>query len=126
MHYRLEGRTVVEEPDLYVWARWFEEGVRRVALTQVREKQAVSTVFLGLDHSFGTGPPLLFESMVVGGPAEGLQARYSTWDEAQAGHDLLVTWVELGSEGDPPSFEPPPKGIEATRRTWYQRILEEG
>jgi hypothetical protein len=50
----------------------------------------ISTVFLGLDHNFGQGPPLLFESMVFGGEDDGEMVRYSTWEEAETGHKLLV------------------------------------
>ncbi len=51
----------------------------------------ISTVFLAIDHSFGDGPPLLFETMVFGGELDQSQERYSTWDEAEAGHKA---WVE--------------------------------
>jgi hypothetical protein len=46
----------------------------------------VSTVFLGIDHNFGNGPPLLFETMVFGGEYDGYCKRYSTWEEAEGGH----------------------------------------
>jgi hypothetical protein len=61
----------------------------------------VSTVFLSLDHAFhvGTekGPPLLFETMVFGLPdgAE-YQDRYSTWEEAEAGHREVVRKLKQG------------------------------
>jgi hypothetical protein len=45
----------------------------------------VSTVFLGIDHGFGDDP-ILFETMVFGGEYDGIQKRYSTWDEAVEGH----------------------------------------
>jgi hypothetical protein len=48
--------------------------------------QGVSTVFLGLDHQWGDGPPLVFETMIFGGEHDQYQERYSTWDEAEAGH----------------------------------------
>jgi hypothetical protein len=44
--------------------------------------------FLGQD-----GPPLLFETMVfVAGIGE-LRVRYETWDEAAAGHRLIVDTI---------------------------------
>ncbi|HEY6143716.1 MAG TPA: hypothetical protein VIV55_09930 [Flavobacterium sp.] len=46
----------------------------------------VSTVFLGIDHSFRSDVPILFETMIFGGELEGYQERYSTWDEAVKGH----------------------------------------
>jgi hypothetical protein len=36
---------------------------KRVALTKVGQYN-ISTVWLGLDHSFGHGPPLIFETMI--------------------------------------------------------------
>lgn len=48
-------------------------------------------MFLGLDHRhFGKGPPLLYETMVFGGEADGECARYSTRTEALAGHGRMV------------------------------------
>ena len=64
-HYVLDGHTPVSA-GIYTWARWFEKAERHVANTQVNDIR-VSTVFLGMDHSFGHGDPLLFETMIFGG-----------------------------------------------------------
>jgi hypothetical protein len=53
----------------------------------------VSTVWLGLDHQFGDGPPLIFESIVFGGALDQEMDRYSTWREAQNGHAAMVDRV---------------------------------
>jgi hypothetical protein len=53
----------------------------------------VSTVWLGMDHQFGDGPPLIFETMVFGGPLDDYQWRYVTEAEAIAGHDQVVAKV---------------------------------
>lgn len=53
----------------------------------------ISTVFLGLDHSWGDGPPLLFETMIFGGEHDGYQDRCSTWAEAEAMHAKAVEHV---------------------------------
>ena len=52
----------------------------------------VSTFFLGLDHAFGGGPPLLFETMIFGMPerSEEYQERCSTWEQAEAMHERAV------------------------------------
>ena len=51
-------------------------------------------MFLGLDHSFAdVGPPILFETMVFGGEHDQEMERYATWDEAVAGHDIMVQKV---------------------------------
>lgn len=55
----------------------------------------VSTIFLGLDHSFSDdGPPVLFESMIFGGPLSGEQRRYTSRADALAGHADLCAWVQ--------------------------------
>jgi hypothetical protein len=65
----------------------------RVALTHVTEGTSVSTVWLGISHQYGDGPPLIFETMVFSDvPAiDESQERYSTESEAIAGH---LRWVE--------------------------------
>jgi len=58
----------------------------RVAL-DVRDGVEVSTVFLGLDHNFtGRGGPILFETMIFGGPLDLWQDRYGTYADAERGH----------------------------------------
>ena len=89
--YILDGKTPVL-CDLLTWARWFENSDRRVASTEVGGVH-ISTVFLGLDHSFGHGPPLLFETMVFRDGDGEEQERYSTWEEAEAGHERMVERV---------------------------------
>lgn len=54
----------------------------------------ISTVFLGLDHRYGgNGPPIVFESMAFGinGESDLECKRYSTWNEAIAGHEAMVS-----------------------------------
>jgi hypothetical protein len=87
-HYILDGHNAVPV-DMLTWARSFSECDRTVARETVCGCE-VSTVFLGLDHGFGSGPPMIFETMVFGGPLDQEQERYSTWDEAEAGHQAMV------------------------------------
>lgn len=90
--YILVDGEVVEEHDLLKWGQWFETGERKIEITG-RDGVKVSTVFLGLDHSFGEGPPLLFETMVFGGSHDQDMDRYSTIEEAKAGHVAMVAKV---------------------------------
>lgn len=83
--YILKGHTPVLEPDLLKWAHWFETADRRVEYTR-RYRVTVSTVFLGLDHSFDRGTPILFETMVFGGRHDGVCMRSRTWQEATLIH----------------------------------------
>jgi hypothetical protein len=109
-YYVLEGKTPVPldrtQANLLIWGEWFEHADRRVAQTQVGPYW-VSTVFLGLDHNFtGTGPPILFETMVFSSDEEGERGspvdlemhRYSTWEVAEMGHHTIVQLVKLTLE----------------------------
>ena len=90
--YRRDG-TPYEEQDVLVWARDFEKADRVVAQTATSGGD-ISTVWLGLDHNwFGVGPPLIFETMVFGGPLDGEQERYATEADAIAGHAAMVERV---------------------------------
>ncbi len=91
-HYILDGKEA-KTADLMEWARWFETADRQVAKTAVSDEVNVSTVFLGLDHSFGTGPPLLFETMIFGVEHDQYQDRYETWGQAETGHEKAVALV---------------------------------
>lgn len=75
------------------WAHWFEGSDRHVAFTRIEKAITVSTVFLGLNHQYGEGPPILFETMVFGGVYDGDQMRYSTYLEAELGHATTVSIV---------------------------------
>lgn len=90
--YKLDGHTPILCTDLMDWARWQETADRRVAKTDIGEI-TISTVFLGLDHNFGLGPPILFETMIFGGSLDQEMDRYCTWEEAEAGHEAMVQRV---------------------------------
>lgn len=53
----------------------------------------VSTVFLWMDHGFGGGPPILWETMVFGGEHSDYQERYTSRAEALEGHKRIVAMV---------------------------------
>jgi hypothetical protein len=85
--YILDGHEPVLEPDTHKWGSWFETADRVVKTTSIKGRPGrVSTVFLGLDHKYGDGAPLLFETMIFGGKHNEYQARCSTWDEAIEQH----------------------------------------
>lgn len=75
------------------WGVWFENlDNRRVAYDELDGRGYVSTICLGLDHAFGFGPPQIFETMARIGNnwADDVMRRYSTYDEALAGHAELL------------------------------------
>ena len=93
--YILKGHRPVIEKDLLKWGRWFETANRHVGDNAIGEVR-VSTVFLGLDHSFsfGRNKPILFETMIFGGRYNDFQKRYATWEEAEVGHRKAVALVK--------------------------------
>jgi hypothetical protein len=63
----------------------------------------VSTVWLGLNHNLGEGAPHLFETMVFEkaiGSIEIFCERYSTWQEADEGHQRAIQWIKDGCRLD--------------------------
>lgn len=72
------------------------EWMRRVDYTELG-KANVSTVLLPFDHQWGDGPPLIFETMIFGGPHNEWQERCSTLEEARAMHQRAVELARMGS-----------------------------
>ncbi|MEK1841807.1 MAG: hypothetical protein AAAB17_09995 [Pseudomonas sp.] len=81
--------------DLLTWGAWFEQFEnRRVALDEGEDgkgKWRLSSVCLGLDHSFSdNGPPILFETMLFREDTEADDHndgwRFATWDEIMSFH----------------------------------------
>lgn len=73
----------------------FETIHRRVGDENI-DGQRVSTVFLSLDHNWSEGEPLLFETMIFGGPYDTYMERYSTYDQAKEGHERIVNCLKEG------------------------------
>jgi hypothetical protein len=99
--------TSAEESDCYdpkgrristkQWAEMMRDpAIKRVCGDMV-DGLAVSTVWLGMNHAFGSGRPLIFETMIFDHTdgskrpwADLWMTRYSTMDEAIAGHRYVV------------------------------------
>lgn len=59
----------------------------------------ISTVFLGLDHSFGSSSPVLWETMVFGGELDQEQDRCSgSREQAEAMHARMVEKVKCSKQ----------------------------
>jgi hypothetical protein len=78
--------------DMMEWAQRLCE--KWIAKTTLPDGTWISTVWRGIDHQYGDGPPLIFETMVFpseNGPfLEEECERYSTEAEAIAGHEAMV------------------------------------
>lgn len=81
-----------QEIDGDTWARILQPENQQVAADKIGNV-TVSTVWLGLNHRFGEGPPLIFETLVFEGPLDGEMERYSTEAEALEGHAQMVNRV---------------------------------
>jgi hypothetical protein len=90
--------------DLLTWGKLHnDEKYVRVRETILPDGKWVSTVWLGIDHNWGHGSPLIFETMIFQS-REDLTVldteRYSTEQEAIEGHQRIVQSAELRQSGD--------------------------
>lgn len=96
-YYDRQGNPISMEE----WVEGLRPDNKRVASTTVNGVW-VSTVWLGLDHGWGSGPPIIFETMAF---ARGLgfgeldSRRYATEEEALAGHEAVVLRARLHHHG---------------------------
>lgn len=72
-----------------------------VAITELNNTR-ISTIWLGINHNYGEGPPLIFETMIFGGEFDQYQTRYTSLLQAVRGHELIVNAVK---KGEKPSLE---------------------
>jgi hypothetical protein len=77
------------------WSQEFERANRIVAHSRLWWGGRVSTIWLGIDHNFsGTGPPLIFETMVFPPRSWGEldMERYPAEAKALKGHEFMVRY----------------------------------
>jgi hypothetical protein len=69
-------------------------GDRTVAVDDLGNRGRVSTIFMPMDMGIGWAgaPPLLFETMIFGGPLDGACDRYPTLASARRGH---AHWLRI-------------------------------
>jgi hypothetical protein len=94
--YVLDGDgNAVPCDDVKAWAAWLERNNkdRQIAVDEI-DGVTVSTVFIGLDQGGGEGPPILWETMVFGREHADYQKRYSSRDDALAGHAQALATVK--------------------------------
>jgi hypothetical protein len=67
---------------------------------EIAGRLCVSTVWIGIDHSFGHGPPLYFETMLfLDGDMGGCgQWRYQTEAAAKRGHHAIADFLKEAIE----------------------------
>ena len=90
-----DDREVVKVADVLTWGRFYENGAMCNVGDEYIAGARISTKFIGIDHQFGDGPPLLFETMIFGGAEDQWQERCSTWEQAEAMHAQAVKLAGL-------------------------------
>lgn len=92
-----ENGEAIPAPGLLSWGQWLQDHPkeRQLADDQIGNAR-VSTIFLGLDCGFHFRDahvvyrPMLWETMVFGGPYDQFQTRYTSRADALAGHGKIV------------------------------------
>jgi hypothetical protein len=88
MYYDRQGKPITTEE----WVRLFGDmDYRRVAYTELPGNRFVSTIWLGINHQFGEGRPLVFESMLM--PDSDIMDRCTTEEAAVRMHERVVGWA---------------------------------
>jgi len=104
LYYTLDKDNNAVKCSLQEWADLYENTDgrdRRLVGHDHYDNKMISTVFLGLDHNYFGGEPLIFETMIFDEAGEdGYMERYSTWVEAKEGHNRAIQWVKNGCKDD--------------------------
>jgi hypothetical protein len=82
-------------------AQWMDENPDRVhvGFDEMKDYNGhdvrVSTVFLGLDHSWNRTGLVLWETMIFGGDHDqNYQERYSSYEDAVEGHQNAIDFIQ--------------------------------
>jgi hypothetical protein len=81
-------------------AQWIENNIHRKVVKQDNlendqgDKIFVSTVFLGLDHSWDNQGLILWETMIFGGINDQYQERYNSYEDALEGHQRAIDLIK--------------------------------
>lgn len=102
--YILDGKTPIACKDCLAWVKWMQTTNRYVAEDWVNDYW-IATIFDGMDDNFPIGPPMLFQTNVWYRPNKGdlwtegterledYAKHYSTWNEAELGHQATVKLI---------------------------------
>lgn len=88
-----ENGEPVPEFNIFKWSNWFHFAKNRQVCRHNLGRVDISTVFLGMDHGWGRGLPVLWETMVFGGQYDGYTARYTSKYGAKHGHQIILKMV---------------------------------
>lgn len=92
-YYIMNSDGSVRPVDLIAWGHYMETCDRTIRKTTIGEAE-ISTVFLGLDHSWQPNADLqIFETMIFGGKHDGDTWRYANIEQARLGHERAMDLV---------------------------------
>jgi len=93
-HWILDDKGRPVQVDLLTWAKWFGTADRIICHETIGQNW-VSTIFMGIDHSFThEGPPILWETMTFGAKLHQEQLRCAgSKEQAEAMHEEMVKAV---------------------------------
>jgi hypothetical protein len=118
-YYRRDGTPYQNRPDAVLeWGRDFENFKERIVKQQTLWWGGwISTVWLGLNHRFGLGPPLIFETMVF--PPK-LTMRPIGID----GFKIVIPWIKRGySDLDCDRYSTEAEAREGHKRMFRQWLI---
>ena len=104
-----EHQQPIAITDIETWGRWRQTANKTVGKDTYHDREGipsvVSTVFLGIDHNLceGNGPPVLWETLVFGGPLDMEMTRYTSYQAAVTGHQDMCRRVEASLNPSMPS-----------------------
>lgn len=102
LFYKLDENKNVVPSSVEEWAAFIEgkfpTNYRHVGDDVIGEKR-ISTVFIGICYNYSpiSDIPIVFETMIFDENRHGIyQDRYSTWKQAEEGHQKAIEWVKKG------------------------------
>ena len=98
--YILKGEICCKPENYGEFTEFMISGERRIGWDELNPSSTVSTIFLTIDFSHGSGPPLLFETMAWHNNIEFEQKRYSTYEAAVTGHREVLELLKIAVAND--------------------------
>jgi len=94
MWYKLdENNKPVKAIDVHDYLKWSDGGIIKTVAKDHIDTVFVSTVFLGLNHSWNSEIPVLWETMIFGGEHDQYQERYTSHKDALEGHEKALNLI---------------------------------
>jgi hypothetical protein len=96
MWYILDKDNKPVESNTNEYVKWSSRNPKkRIVKQETIGNTYISTVFLGLDHSFRGKIPVLWETMMFGGQYDqNYQERYSSYEDAVKGHQKAINFIK--------------------------------